>query len=70
MCLYFYSLWSVSVMISSLNDNSKPLLNNVGSLSLAKSATCATEMTGLTIHHKFQFSTQFWLLVLIETDNI
>ena len=37
-----FTSWLVSVMISSLNDYRKPLLNYVGSLSLL------IEMTGLT----------------------
>ena len=43
-----FTLWSVSVMISSLNDYTKPVLNRAGSLSLAKITTHATE----TIHQE------------------
>ena len=43
-----FTSWSVSVMISSLNDYRKPLLNRAGSLSLAKITTRATE----TIHQE------------------
>ena len=45
-----FTSWSVSVMISSLNDYRKPLLNYVGSLSLSNITTRAIEMTGFTIH--------------------
>ena len=43
-----FTSWSVSVMISSLNDYRKPLLKDVGSLSLSKITTCAIEI----IHQK------------------
>ena len=42
--------WSVSAMISSLNDYRKPLLNCVGSLPLLKFTTRATE---IIIHQKW-----------------
>ena len=48
---YGFTSWSVSVMISSLNDYRKPVLNRAGSLSLAKITTCATE----TIHQESDF---------------
>ena len=48
---YGFTSWSVSVMISSLNDYRKPVLNRVGSLSLAKITTRATE----TIHQESDF---------------
>ena len=51
-----FTLWSVSVMISSLNDYRKPLLNCVGSLSLSNITTHAIEITGFTIHQKSEFS--------------
>ena len=43
-----FASWSVSVMISSLSDYRKPVLNRAGSLSLAKITTRATE----TIHQE------------------
>ena len=43
-----FTSWSVSVMISSLNDYRKPVLNRADSLSLAKITTRATE----TIHQE------------------
>ena len=45
---YGFTSCSVSVMISSLNDYRKPVLNRVGSLTLAKITTRATE----TIHQE------------------
>ena len=38
-----FTSWSVSVMISSLKDYRKPVLNRADSLSLAKITTRATE---------------------------
>ena len=38
-----FTSWSVSVMISSLNDYRIPVLNRAGSLSVAKITTRATE---------------------------
>ena len=51
-----FTSWSVLVMISSVNDYTKPLLNCVGSLSLSNIITRAIEMTGFTIHQKSEFS--------------
>ena len=68
-----FTSWSVSVMISSLNDYRKPLLNYVGSLSLSNITTRAIEMTGFTIHQKSEFSarySQFRLPILMETGII
>ena len=68
-----FTSWSVSVMISSLNDHRKPLLNYVGSLSLSNITTCAIEMTGFTIHQKSEFSahsSQFRLPILTEIGII
>ena len=65
--------WSVSVMISSLNDYRKPLLNYVGSLSLSNITTRAIEMAGFTIHQKSEFSarsSQFRLPILMEAGII
>ena len=47
-----FTLWSVSVMISSLNDYRQQLLNRVGSLSLSKFTTRATGL----IHHFLAYS--------------
>ena len=68
-----FTSWSVSVMISSLNDYRKPLLNYVGSLSLSNIATRTIEMTAFTIHQKSEFSahsSQFRLPILMETGII
>ena len=68
-----FTSWSVSVMISSLNDYRKPLLNYVGTLSLSNITTRAIEMTGFAIHQKSKFSahySQFWLTILMETGVI
>ena len=68
-----FTSWSVSVMISSLNDYKKPLLNYVGSLSLLNITTRTIEMTGFTIHQKSKFSvhySQFRLPILMETGII
>ena len=46
--MHGFTSWSVSVMILSLSDHRKPLLNRAGSLSLAKITTRATE----TIHQE------------------
>ena len=46
--MYGFTSWSVSVMISSLSDYRKPVLNRAGSLSLAIITTRATE----TIHQE------------------
>ena len=68
-----FTSWSVSVMISSLNDYRKQLLNYVGSLSLSIITTRAIEMTGFTIHQKSEFLahySQFRLPILMETGII
>ena len=68
-----FTSWSISVMISSLNDYRKPLLNYVGSLSLLNITTCAIEMTGFIIHQKSELSvlySQFRLPILLETGII
>ena len=68
-----FTSWSVSAMISSLNDHRKLLLNYVGSLSLSNITTRAIEMTGFTIHQKSKFSahsSQFWLPILMEIGII
>ena len=68
-----FTSWSVSVMISSLNDYRKPLLNYVRSLSLSNITTRAIEMTGFTIHQKSEFPahySQFRLPILMETGII
>ena len=68
-----FTSWSVSVMISSLNDYRKPLLNYVGSLSLSNITTRAIEMIGFTIHQKSKFSahsSQFRLPILMEIGII
>ena len=49
--MHSFTLLSVSLMVSSLNDYWKPLLNHVGSLSLEIYYTLH-EMTDFTIHQK------------------
>ena len=44
-----FTSWSVSVIISSVNDYRKPVLNRVGSLSLAKITTRTTQ----NIHQEY-----------------
>ena len=68
-----FTSWSVSVMISSLNDYRKPLLNYVGSISVSNITTRVIEMTGFTIHQNSEISvhySQFRLPILMETGII
>ena len=48
-CSDCFTSWSLSVMITSLND---PILNCVGSLSPSNITTCTIERTGFTIYRK------------------
>ena len=64
-----FTSWSVSVMISSLNDYRKPLLNYVGSLSLLNITTRAIEMTGFTIHQKKRIFSPFQPISATNIDG-
>ena len=69
-----FTSWSISVMISSLNDYRKPLLNMWEAYpSLLNITTRAIEMTGFIIHQNSEFSahySQFRLPILMETGII
>ena len=61
--MHGFTSWSVSVMISSLNDYRKPFLNCVGRLSLPKFTTCTTEF----IHQKI--NALFASLIAKQTEH-